>query len=379
MKAYRSLFVTIKPTLSCNLACTYCYGRDNHSIGRTMDDEEIRKALQWVSEVAVLKNATHVELCWHGGEPFLLKPLRLEALLEYASNLFVQKGLKILHSVQTNGVLLTSDYYPVIRKYFNNFVGISLDLFSSQRVFRNGNVSSEIVIENIKSALDVGIKCGVINLLTKQNVSRIDEIYRFYRDHNIDVRLARVFPISDDFDPNDAMYLSDEEYSGAMIRYFDLWAQDVMPARNGDIIKLIGDLVLGRPSVCLREKACHERYIALAPGGAVYSCAEFDVPESEIGNFLTESPEDFIKSDARSRLAEKAPVPAECAGCKFCKTCHGGCFRERFMLKYPYRCKANIMYWNHVVSWLESKGCSLYMLEGKSREYSVEVLSSLLK
>ena len=379
MKAYRSLFVTIKPTLSCNLACTYCYGRENHSIGRTMDDEEIRKALQWVSEVAVLKNATHVELCWHGGEPFLLKPARLEALLEDASNLFVQKGLKILHSVQTNGVLLNSDYYPIIRKYFNNFVGISLDLFSSQRVFRNGEVSSEIVIENIKSALDAGIKCGVINLLTKQNVDRIDEIYRFYRDHNIDVRLARVFPISDDFDPSDAMYLSDEEYSGAMIRYFDLWAQDTKPARNGDIIKLVGDLVLGRPSVCLREKLCHERYIALAPGGAVYSCAEFDVPESEIGNFLSESPEDFIKSDARSRLAEKAPVPEECADCRFCKTCYGGCFRERFMLKYPYRCKANIMYWNHVVSWLESKGCSLYMLEGKSREYSVEVLSRLLK
>lgn len=379
MKTYRSLFVTIKPTLSCNLACTYCYGRENHSVGRTMDDNQIKKALQWVSDVAVLMNTTHVELCWHGGEPFLLGPIRLEALLEYASNLFAQKGLKIVHSVQTNGVLLTPDFYPIIGKYFNNSVGISLDLFSSQRVFRNGSVSSEIVINNIQHALKAGVTCGVINLLTKQNVGRIDDIYRFYRDHNINVRLARVFPITPDFNPRDIMYLDDEEYSAAMNRYFDLWVNDLKPARNNDIIKLIGDLLLGRPSVCLREKACYERYIALAPDGAVYSCAEFDVPESEIGNFLIDSPEDFIKSNARERLAEKAVIPDECHDCRYYKTCYGGCFRERFILKYPYRCKANILYWNHIVTWLESKGCSLYMLEGKSREESIEVLSKLFK
>ncbi len=379
MKTYRSMFVTIKPTLSCNLACTYCYGRENHSIGRTMDDHQIKKALQWVSEVAVLKDTTHIELCWHGGEPLLLGPTRLEALLDYASNLFAQKGLKSIHSIQTNGILLNDDYYPVIRKYFNNSVGISLDLFSSQRIFRDGRVSSEIVIENIQAALKAGITCGVINLLTKQNAERIDDIYHFYRNHNINVRLARVFPIAKDFNPEDVMYLNDEEYSAAMNHYFDLWANDPNPAHNNDIIKLIGDLLLGRPSVCLREKACYERYIALAPDGAVYSCAEFDVPEAEIGNFLTDSPEDFIKSDARIRLAEKAAIPAECNDCKYYKTCYGGCFRERFMLKYPYRCKANILYWNHIVEWLESKGCSLYMLEGKSREESIQVLSKLFK
>ena len=74
----------------------------------------------------------------------------------------------------------------------------------------------------------------------------------------------------------------------------------------------------------------------------------------------------------------QAPIPEECFQCKFMPTCNGGCFRERFMLGYPYRCKSNIMYWNHVLKWIESKGGKLYILKGKSVEEKKAIINKIL-
>ena len=123
----------------------------------------------------------------------------------------------------------------------------------------------------------------------------------------MNVRLSRVFPISNSDVLSSPMYISDEEYAEAMIRFFDRWADDPEPAPNTDIVKLIADLLLGVPSLCLREADCHKRYMAFSPGGDIFSCAEFDVPESVIGNFLEQAPEEFIKSCSDGSGSGKMP------------------------------------------------------------------------
>jgi len=377
MATHESLFVTIKATLNCNLACKYCYGRDNHFIGKEMDDVQIKKGLDFVLEYAKLIGANKLSLCWHGGEPFLLGEKRLGRILEYASELFLKNDITCEFGTQTNATLLTPAYYSIIKKYFNSYVGVSLDLCSDYRVFKSNKVSNDLVIKNIDEAIAAGIRCGSINLITKQNINRVEEIYHFYKQRNMNVRLARVFPISAEDDKSNPMYVSDEEFASVMIRYFELWASDTNPAKNTDIVRLVGDLLLGRPSICFRERNCQERYLAISPGGDIHSCAEFDCRESVIGNFLTQTPQDFYHSNSRERIVERAPIPPQCSECKYETTCYGGCLRERFVLGYPFRCKSNILYWNHVVEWLESKSCSLYMLRGKSREESIQVMTRL--
>lgn len=379
MPAQKSLFVTIKATLKCNIACKYCYGRDNHSIEKEMDDAQIKKGLNFVCEYAKLTGVTKLTICWHGGEPFLIGANRWQSLLEYASELFSTNGINYEFSTQTNGVLLLPEYYPIIKKYFNGYIGISLDLLSNFRVFKSGKISSDRVIKNIDDALASGIRCGAINLITKQNVNRIRDIYLFYKERKMNVRLARVFPISAQDDMSNPMYVSDEEFANAMIEYFDLWANDATPANSTDTVRLIGDLLLGRASICLREENCSKRYMALSPDGEIYPCAEFDVPESVIGNYLTQTPEEFYNSQIKKSIFEQSPIPKQCSLCKYETTCYGGCLRERFMLKYPFRCKSNIIYWNHIEKWLQSKNCSLYMLRGKSREEILKVMSLIFK
>ena len=378
MPVAKSLYVTFKVTLKCNLACQYCYGRDNHAQGNEMTEEEIRKGLEFVCSYASLNQVDRLTICWHGGEPFLLLK-RLPPLIEEANACFAAHGIKVAHSIQTNATLLVPDTYPVIRRYFDGFVGVSLDLFSRFRTFSNGTVSTDLAVRNLDTALAAGIRCGVINLITQDNVGRIPEIYDFFKQRGTSVRLARVFPISDDDTLTSPMYVTDEEFANAQIQYFDLWANDPQPAENSDLVKLLADLLLGYPSICLREANCHQRYLAFSPGGDIFSCAEFDVPESVIGNFLTQTPEGFSRSDARERLAAQAPEPEACRSCRYEPTCHGGCFRERFMLGYPYRCKSNKRYWDHLTQWLENQGASLYLLKDKPLVEKRELLNRIFK
>ncbi len=376
MTTSKNIYVTIKATLKCNLGCLYCYGRDNHAQGTEMTKDEILHGLDFIAEYASCVRADSLTLCWHGGEPLLMSDI-LPEVIEYANNLFKKKGISICHGTQTNAILLLPKNYQLIKQYFCGFVGVSLDLYSKYRTFPSGKVSTDIAIRNIDNAIAAGIRCGAINLITKDNLDRIPDIYDFYKARNMNVRLARVFPIASDDGLDSPMYVSDEEYATAMIKFFDLWANDNNPAPNTDITKLIADLLLGVPSICLREANCHQRYMALSPGGDIFSCAEFDVPESVIGNFLSQTPQEFISNNLRDKIASMAPEPVECGNCRYLPTCHGGCFRERFMLGYPYRCKSNLLYWDHVVRWIESKGGSLYMLKDKPLAEKRKIINRL--
>lgn len=376
MTNIRNLYITFKVTLKCNLACKYCYGRENNSIGAEMSDAEIRSGLQFAYRYALAVGAKSLMICWHGGEPLLLSK-KLPGIIEYANQLFKDQDIVVSHNAQTNATLLTPKTYPLIRNYFNSYIGVSLDLYSSYRTFRSGKNSTPIAIDNIDKAIAAGIRCGAINLITKDNIEHIPEIYGFYKQRKMNVRLARVFPISTEDTLDSPMYVSDEEYAQAMIQFFDLWANDQDAANNTDIVKLVADLLLGTPSICLREKACHQRYLAFSPGGDIYTCAEFDAPEAVIGNFFNDSPEQFAVSDVRERIAAKAPIPEKCNVCRYLITCYGGCFRERFMLGYPYRCRSNMLYWDHIVKWLENKGAGLYILRNKSSEEKRQVINTI--
>ena len=213
MTNIRNLYITFKVTLKCNLACKYCYGRENNSIGAEMSDAEIRSGLQFAYRYALAVGAKSLMICWHGGEPLLLSK-RLPRIIEYANQLFKGQGIAVSHNAQTNATLLTPRTYPLIRKYFNSYIGVSLDLFSSYRTFRSGKNSTPFAIDNIDKAIAAGIRCGAINLITKDNLEHIPEIYDFYKQRKMNVRLARVFPISVEDTLASPMYVSDEEAIG---------------------------------------------------------------------------------------------------------------------------------------------------------------------
>ena len=95
MTNIRNLYITFKVTLKCNLACKYCYGRENNSIGAEMSDAEIRSGLQFAYRYALAVGAKNLMICWHGGEPLLLSK-RLPGIIVQFGDPASQHILKIL-------------------------------------------------------------------------------------------------------------------------------------------------------------------------------------------------------------------------------------------------------------------------------------------
>lgn len=170
------LYVTLKVSLRCNFACRYCYGRENEHLGEEMTDEEVIRGLDFICQYAKMKSIHRIFICWHGGEPLIIGKSRLEKLLDYAAGLFEKNSIRCMFGIQTNGFLLNESLYPLFRQYFDSNIGVSVDLYSKFRKLLNGKDSTPIVLRKIEDALNAGIKINVINLLTKHNVSHIEEI-----------------------------------------------------------------------------------------------------------------------------------------------------------------------------------------------------------
>ena len=132
-------------------------------------------------------------------------------------------------------------------------------------------------------------------------------------------------------------------------------------------------------TLCVRQKNCQQVYLSIAPGGKIFPCGEFDTPDTEIGNYLKQTPEEFAAADSRNGFFEKYPVPKSCSGCRYYRTCYGGCLHDRYAAGYPYKCRSNRIYWDHVVHWLEEKGLGLYALADSTPDEAVKIMSRLLK
>ena len=92
---------------------------------------------------------------------------------------------------------------------------------------------------------------------------------------------------------------------------------------------------------------------------------------------MEQAPEEFAKMDSRDGFFEKYPVPDSCSGCRYFKTCYGGCLHDRYAAGYPYKCKSNRIYWDHLVKWLEKKGLGLYALEKSTPQEAKQIMVRL--
>ena len=144
----------VKLSSRCNLACTYCYeyfsGDDSWKRApKTMAMPVVNALGRRVREYCSHANVAELNIVFHGGEPLLIGPKRLDALLTALRA--AAAPAKLRYSVQTNGTLLTPAMCEVLGEH-NVLVGISLDggpEANSKRVTLKGGPTPDTVTENI--------------------------------------------------------------------------------------------------------------------------------------------------------------------------------------------------------------------------------------
>ena len=370
------MYIIFKPTLRCNLNCLYCYEQFTPHKSE-MTSSEMIQAIDFALEYCKIAEDDRVVFCWHGGELFTISVAKLAEVMKYAEEKASSLGIKIRQIAQTNLTLVNEETVDLIRRYLNGGIGVSVDIGTKCRNTRSGIDAEPVIKERLDFLLKNNIRCGAISLLTRRNIDKIEEIYTFFQCRRMNVRLSRVFPTTKEFDCADEMYLSDEEFAAAKIKYFDLWVSDKGHWADKEIIRILGDMLSGKPYMCCRTGKCFTKHLSISPGGTLNPCPHYDSSGHIIGNFLESTPREVFKS-ANLFSAKIPPLPQKCKQCRFFRICHGDCTSHRINIGYEYECRSNILYWTHLEKWLKTQGLSLYKFENKTSVELRNVMEAMI-
>ena len=185
----KSITAIIQVTNDCNLRCPYCYANSEKFEKNYMNETTLKNVIE-----QLMKTFDEVRIQWHGGEPTLVCEKFFKKVKKLQS---VFSNCRVINGIQTNGTLLTEKFLDFCKK--EDFqISLSLDgnkhLHNLTRIYPNGSGSFDKVMKVISLMKNKEIKFGAICILNKNNIKEIDEIYDFFNENQIDVRINSVEP-----------------------------------------------------------------------------------------------------------------------------------------------------------------------------------------
>jgi uncharacterized protein len=316
-------------TLSCNLACDYCYVADKKS--GVMDLSLARKAIRQVMERNDASSPTNVY--WHGAEPLLAG---IDYYREICSWTRQEYGLdNICHRIQTNGTLLNNDWFDFfIQEHITT--GISVDgpkeIHDLHRKTNRGQGSFELVFNNIRKAREKKLFFDALVVINRSTLGHEDELFNFFFENRIEFSFEPIV-----VDPGCEMgnlTITPQEYAESAIRLFDRWFYQP-EARLKTILPLYDftmAVLQGGNTRCTFSTSCGQHYLTVAPDGTVYPCVRFGgEPGFVFGNFISDSLEQILASKTRLEfLKPRSDSIPGCRSCEWNKVCNSGCPHNAF-------------------------------------------------
>jgi uncharacterized protein len=177
--------VVVQPTAFCNIDCSYCY-LPNRSDKHVMAQATVERlfgelfASDWTSP--------RVTVVWHAGEPLMAPPSFYREAFAAIERLR-PASVSVVHSFQTNGMLLDNEWCDLIREWRVG-VGISLDgpreLHDANRKTRSGAGTFDRTIRGIRLMRAENLPFHVISVLGSRSLDMADELLDFYISEGID-------------------------------------------------------------------------------------------------------------------------------------------------------------------------------------------------
>lgn len=363
----------VKPTHDCNLRCRYCYVPENAEQGK-MDEKTLENTITKVTKFNGKKNgATH--FLWHGGEPLLIGLDFFEKIVEIETPLR-NEGYRITNGIQSNGTLVNDAFLNFCEKQNDFHIGLSLDgpkeIHNAVRPYKTGGGSFDDVYRAVKllqkrneelRAEDKkgNLGGGVICTLNKQNIGKIEELYKFFHDEKIDVKVNPLIRSGRAIHGYDRIAITPREYGEAMIKLFDIWFDDPNQRISIDPLEqIMGNLMTKVPHGCQYGESCQKRFISVGPTGAVYPCGRYDgLVEFYLGNINTDSMEDIDIRPIREKMKQRgSETVSGCKPCEYKNICNSGCAHNAYMIRgnfmdKDYYCAGEKMIFKHIENVLQ--------------------------
>jgi len=171
--------LVVQPTPFCNIDCRYCYLPDRNSKAVVATETLANLFSQLFASGWV---ADRLSLVWHAGEPMVL-PIAFYRDAFALIDRLKPEGLPVLHSFQTNGMLIDEAWCRFFREAQVN-IGVSLDgpphFHNANRVTRAGRGTFDKVIAGVRLLRREGVPFHVISVLTAASMAAPQEMFAFY-------------------------------------------------------------------------------------------------------------------------------------------------------------------------------------------------------
>lgn len=315
------VLLTLSPTISCNLACTYCFESSHPPVFMTRDEE--RDLVRFVRRQ--FSGRRRLQVVWFGGEP-LLHPdavLRLSgALLRTASFSGASYGAEII----TNGTLLTDELAARLRAVQVSAAQITLDgtaeTHNLLRPTAGGKPSYEQTVDGALAAhrhMDVNLRMN----LDRRNVATVPDLLADLADRGLtgaNVSFVRTEPPAV-YTPIaqqavDQMFLTVPDFAAAEVELLDT------ARRLG--FRAAAPLATGDATPCAAVKRNH---YAIEPRGKVTRCWADVADDRHTTAHLADG--ELTTVDREQVWRDYEPFDTGCPDCPALPICYGGCPKAR--------------------------------------------------
>ncbi|MFQ5733503.1 MAG: anaerobic sulfatase maturase [Planctomycetaceae bacterium] len=361
----------------CNLDCEYCYYLLKEELfpqGERwrMPEETLESFIRQYID-AQPPGAPEITFAWQGGEPTMLGVdfFRHAVALQKKH---VPPGVKLVNTLQTNGVLLDDDWCRFFREE-DVLVGLSIDgpaeLHDRYRYDKKGRGSFAAVRKALNLLAKRGVEFNALVVVNRRNGEHGRRVYTFLRDSG--VQFVQFIPIVErrgvgvhpepvaESPQTPADFVSSrsvlpEQFGDFLIAVFDEWVtRDV-----GRVFVQIFDQALSawmgiEPSLCVFRRQCG-RALAIEHNGDLFSCDHYVEPEYKLGN-IHELPIVELASCERQVAfgeAKETTLPQYCRDCEVRFACNGECPKNRFIpapdgeAGLNYLCAGYRKFFNHI-------------------------------
>lgn len=323
--ASHSLGLTIAPTLSCNLACKYCF----ETPSKFIMDEKIIQQLTVFVENYINRGIQSLGVVWYGGEPLLAVDV-IDTLSKAFISLCEKKNVKYTASIITNGVLLTKETAELLKTCNISMAQITLDgdrdSHNARRPYRGGNGSFNDILANVKAI------AGFIPVIIRSNidVTNSDAALNFLRDIKDEPWFKENYGKSVQF-----YFGHVRKYTSScacskdeVLKQGEFWIKD-MELKN--ILSQSGFSSDEYPNITSGCCATNLHSYVVDPRGDLYKCWNHIGEKTKAVGSIFHPVE--LNPLHIEYLTDGFEYDEECVECKCLPVCMGGCIDIRIMAK----------------------------------------------
>jgi uncharacterized protein len=191
------LHITVLTTLQCNFACDYCFQGDHgdyNKFAQKMTLEMSARVAGWIERELDRVRPERLVITFFGGEPLLNLPV----LYDLADRMWAatqQRGVRMMTSIITNGLLLTTEIVDRLVPRGLQGVKITLDgdrdTHNRMRPLRGGQGTFDRIVENIRQvAAKVPISIG--GNFDESSAGSYPALLQFLREQDFADKLVKV-------------------------------------------------------------------------------------------------------------------------------------------------------------------------------------------